>query len=384
VFRFAGTEKNPLNLTQVMLAEEDRDGRKRRAAVHHLPVPAHDRNREGRPMTVKPTLLALAVIPALAATAAPAQETPTLTIYTYDSFAAEWGPGPSLKAGFEARCDCTVSFIAGEDGISILRRVQLEGDTTEADLLIGLDTAIAPEARATGLFVPHGVETDALALPEPWDDAEFLPFDYGYFAYVYNKERTPNPPASFEELIALPDDFKVVIQDPRSSTPGLGQVIWIAAAYGERAPEIWAGLAPHVLTMTRGWSEAYGLFLDGEADMVLSYTTSPAYHAVAEDDDGYAYAEFSEGHLPQIELAGILASSDQQELAREFLSYLVSPEGQAAIPEGNWMYPVIDLGDGLDPAFRAQPEPSRVLRVNEAEIAANSRRWIDEALAALR
>ena len=333
-------------------------------------------------LMVKPMLLALAVLPALALPGA-AQDKPALTVYTYDSFAAEWGPGPALKTGFEAQCGCTLNFVTADDAISTLRRVQLEGATTGADVIVGLDTAVAHEARASGLFVGHGVPAEGLVLPEPWTDPLFLPFDYGYFAYVYNKARTPNPPTSFEELIALPDDFKAVIQDPRASTPGLGHVIWIASAYGERAPEIWAGLAPHILTMTRGWSEAYGLFLDGEADMVLSYTTSPAYHAVSEDDDGYAYAEFSEGHLPQIELAAILGSSDQQDLARQFLGYLVSPEGQAVIPETNWMYPVVAL-DGLDPAFTAQPQPAKVLSVDAAEIAANSRAWIDTALEALR
>ncbi len=29
---------------------------------------------------------------------------PTLTVYTYDSFAAEWGPGPQIKKNFEAQC----------------------------------------------------------------------------------------------------------------------------------------------------------------------------------------------------------------------------------------------------------------------------------------
>lgn len=36
------------------------------------------------------------------------------------------------------------------------------------------------------------------------------------------------------------------------------------------------------VTVTKGWSEAYGLFLKGESDLVLSYTTSPAYHIIAE------------------------------------------------------------------------------------------------------
>jgi len=315
---------------------------------------------------------------------AAAQETPTLTVYTYDSFAAEWGPGPAIEQGFEARCSCNLDFVTADDAIATLRRVQLEGATTEADVIVGLDTAIAGEARATGLFAPHGLELEGLTLDRPWDDADFVPFDHGYFAYVYNTELVPDPPRSFEELIALPDDFKVVIQDPRSSTPGLGHVIWIAEAYGDRAGEIWEGLKPHVLTMTKGWSEAYGLFLDGEAQMVLSYTTSPAYHAVAENDARFAYAPFEEGHLAQVEVAGILSSSDDMDLARDFLAYLVSEEAQAVIPTTNWMYPVVDVGEALPAAFREPGAPAKVIPVDEAAVTAESRDWIDTALDALR
>ncbi len=309
-----------------------------------------------------------------------AQDRPVLDIYTYDSFAAEWGPGPALKAGFEVACGCTVRFVTSEDAISMLRKLQLEGSSSPADLVVGLDTATMGEARATGLFTPHGLSLEGLVLA--WQDTEFTPFDYGYFAYVYDKRRTINPPRSFEDLIARPDSFKIVIEDPRSSTPGLGNVFWIAAAYGDRAPEIWRGLKPHVLTVTRGWSEAYGLFLDGQADMVLSYTTSPAYHALAEQDDNYAYAPFSEGFVAQVEVAGLVAGSDQPELGRAFLAYLTSPEAQRIIPTTNWMYPVIDIGKDLPAAFGVPP--AKVLVVDELAIAANSRAWVDAALAALQ
>lgn len=323
---------------------------------------------------------ALAAVICAVASPALAQDKPVLDVYTYDSFSAEWGPGPALKAGFEKTCGCTVNFTTAEDAISTLRKVQLEGAATKADVVVGLDTATTGEARATGLFAPHGQTLPGLAFP--WSDTDFVPFDYGYFAFVYNKQKTPNPPTSFEELIALPPSFKIVIEDPRSSTPGLGNVFWVAAAYGERAPEIWKGLKPHVLTMTLGWSEAYGLFLDGQADMVLSYTTSPAYHAVAENDDKYAYAPFSEGYVPQVEVAGLLKSADQPELGRLFLAYLVTPEAQKIIPTTNWMYPVIDIGPDLPAAFGTPPE--KVLTVDEATIAANSRAWVDAALAALQ
>lgn len=45
--------------------------------------------------------------------------------------------------------------------------------------------------------------------------------------------------------------------------------------YGDKAPAAWQQLAKKTVTVTKGWSEAYGLFLKGEGDLVLSYTTSP-------------------------------------------------------------------------------------------------------------
>jgi thiamine transport system substrate-binding protein len=328
--------------------------------------------------------LALAVLVAGLSGTAHAQTIPTLTVYTYDGFAAEWGPGPLLKEGFEASCGCTLEWVAADSSIGTLRRVQLEGDTTEADVIVGLDTAIAGEARATGLFADHGLDLSGLDLPEAWGDKQFVPFDYSHFAFMHDTDTMPVPPKSFEELIALPDEVKIVIQDPRSATPGLGLLLWVKAAYGDRAPEIWAGLKPHILTITREWSESYSLFLEGEADMVLSYTTSPAYHIFDEGDRTIKAALFEEGHFPQIEVAGILKSSDQQALASAFLAYLASPEGQAVIPTSNWMFPVVDLGDQLDPSFADLPQPARTLTLPEDEIIANTPAWIDEMLGAVQ
>lgn len=311
-----------------------------------------------------------------------AEDKPTLTIYTYDAFAADYGPGPGLKAGFEKTCGCTLNFVAADSSIGALRKVQLEGTTTAADIVLGLDTSLAGEARATGLFAPHGLTLDKLSLPAAWTDPDFAPVDFGYFAFVYDKTKVKTPPTSFEELIKEPASFKIVLEDPRSDTPGLGLVLWIKAAYGDKAPEIWAGLKPHIATMARSWSDAYGLFLKGEADMALSYTTSPAYHAVAENNPNYGYAEFSEGFYPQIEIAGVLKSSKHQDLAKQFLSWLVTPDAQGIIPTTNWMYPVTVVGDKLPGAF--PPAPAKVLSLDEATITAKKSAWIDEALAAIR
>lgn len=304
---------------------------------------------------------------------------PVLTIYTYDAFAAEWGPAPGIEAAFEENCECDVQFIAADSSIGALRKIQLEGPQTKADILLGLDTNIAEAARETGLFAPHKANTDALSLPTgDWTDDTFLPFDYSYFAFVYNKEKVANPPESFSALINKPDDFKIVIQDPRSSTPGLGLLLWIQSAYGEQANEIWQGLAPKIVTVTKGWSDAYGLFLKDEADMVLSYTTSPAYHQIAEEDMRFASAAFTEGHYLQIEVASIVKSSAQQELAREFLQFMLSDTVQDIIPTTNWVYPATKTKAGLPEGFNTLHQPEKTLLIDGTEVEASRQQWIDQ------
>lgn len=308
----------------------------------------------------KPIILTAATAFALATPAM--AETPVLTVLTYDSFTSEWGPGPAVEAAFEETCGCDLQFVGAGDGAALLARLQLEGPSTEADVVLGLDTNLTAAARETGLFAPHGV-TAELSLPIAWDDADFLPFDWGYFAFVGNKDS--EAPTS---LRALADsDIKIVIQDPRSSTPGLGLLMWVQAAYGDDAPALWTDLADNIVTVTPGWSEAYGLFLEGEADAVLSYTTSPAYHLIAEEDDSKIAWPFDEGHYMQVEVAGKVAGTDQPELADKFMAFMVSDAFQSIIPTTNWMYPAVTPADGLPKGFDTLITPAKSLIFSSEE-----------------
>lgn len=308
---------------------------------------------------------------------------PTLTIYTYDSFAADWGPGPAVEEAFEAQCGCDLQWVAVADGVALLNRLRLEGAGTDADIVLGLDTNLVAEARDTGLFAPHGADLAELQLPVDWSDDTFVPFDYGYFAVMYDSEAVSEPPASLKELVEGDPAQKIVIQDPRTSTPGLGLLLWMKSVYGDEAPEAWAKLRERVLTVSPGWSESYGLFTSGEVPMVLSYTTSEAYHQIAEDSDRYKAAAFEEGHYLQVEIAGVVEGTDQPDLARQFMAFMTGPEFQDTIPTGNWMMPVAATSEQLPDAFSTLVEPSNVLLFTPEEVAENRRAWIDEWLAAM-
>ena len=315
---------------------------------------------------------------------APAQAADkTLTVYTYESFISEWGPGPKVKEAFEKTCDCTVNFVGVADGVALLSRLKLEGAASKADIVLGLDTNLVQEAKDTGLFTPHGIDTSAVNVPGGFTDDVFVPYDYGHFAVIYDTQTIKTPPASLKELVEGDASQKIVIQDPRTSTPGLGLLLWVKSVYGDKAPEAWAKLKNRVLTVTPGWSESYGMFTKGEAPMVLSYTTSPAYHMIAEKTDRYQAASFAEGHYIQIEVAGLLKNAPDAQLAKDFLAFMLTPGFQDAIPENNWMMPVAKTSAPLPDAFNKLVQPQKTFLMSPEEVAKNRKAWIDEWLAAM-
>lgn len=305
---------------------------------------------------------------------------PTLTVYTYDSFTSDWGPGPKVKMAFEETCECKLSLVGLEDGVSLLNRLKLEGKNTKADVLLGIDTNLTADARASGLFSEHQLSVTNSSLPNAWNDDTFLPYDYGYFAFVYNMELLKNPPNSLKELVEDANGPTILIQDPRTSTPGLGFMLWVKKVYGDKSDEAWEKLSKRIVTVSKGWSEAYGLFLKGEADMVLSYTTSPAYHIIAEEDKRFAAAEFSEGHYQQIEVAGLVAASQQHDLGKKFLAFMQGEKFQNIIPTTNWMYPAALDRASLPEGFKGLVEPSITLLFSDSDIANNRKKWVGEWL----
>ncbi|MCQ1854745.1 thiamine ABC transporter substrate binding subunit [Neorhizobium galegae] len=327
------------------------------------------------------TILSIFAAAAACSLSAPAEaQQKTLTIYTYESFISDWGPGPKVKEAFEKTCACKLNFVGVADGVALLTRLKLEGKGTDADIALGVDTNLISEAKATGLFEPHGLDVSAAKVPGNYSDDTFIPYDYGHFAVVYDSQAIKNPPKSLKELVEGDPAQKIAIEDPRTSTPGLGLLLWVKSVYGDKAPEAWAKLRKRVLTVTPGWSEAYGLFTKGEVPMVFSYTTSPAYHVVEEKTDRYQAASFSEGHYIQIEVAGLLKGAKEKDLAKQFLKFMVSPAFQDVIPTTNWMMPAAKTSQPLPDAFNKLVQPTKTFLMGSNEVAKNRQAWIDEWL----
>ena len=303
------------------------------------------------------TLLIVIILP----TSVMAKE--QLNILTYDSFISEWGPGPSIEKSFEEICNCEINWSTADSSGALLSRVKLTNNKEGFDILLGIDDSLMFEAKDTKLFSNHSLSKDSLnSLNIDWSDEIFVPFDYGYFSFIYNSSKLTNPPKSFDEL-ATRDDIRIIIMDPRTSTPGLGLAKWIYQLKGDESKNFWTSLQDQIVITSKSWSDGYGLFLEGECDVVLSYSTSPAYHAIAESDENYKAILFEEGHAEQIEVLGVLKNAPNKKLAEQFVKFAITKGFQDHIPYGNWMYPIIDGVEGNSDFYKYAPVPNSLDRV---------------------
>ncbi len=302
-----------------------------------------------------------------------------LTVYTYDSFVSEWGPGPLIEKAFEEKYSVDLELIAVDSAATLLNKVILEGSNTKADIILGLDMNLFNSAENSELFTAHNMKNinEKLNLPIEWNSEIFVPYNYGYFAFVYNNKKLKNPPKSMYELLNI-TDARIVIQDPRTSTPGLGLLTWMKILYGENAQENWSKLNKKIISVTKGWTDAYyNFFMAGEADIVLSYSTSPAAHVMFEENYDISASIFKEGNYLSVEFAGILKSSKNKKVANIFLDFMLSDEFQKVIPSTNIMYPVTNIK--LPDAFNELEIP-KALQLNPKEINDYKDEWINEWL----
>jgi thiamine transport system substrate-binding protein len=305
------------------------------------------------------------------------EEAESLVIYAYDSFVSEWGPGPRIIPKFEEKYGIAVTIESVGDAGQVLNRGILEKDDPQADILVGIDNNMLAKAVGAGVLQAYR-SPNLSSIPKELQfdpTSHVTPFDYGYFAIVYDSRQLTDPPESLAQLAEPRFRDKIIVEDPRTSSPGLGFLLWTIAVYDERYLDYWRKLMPNLLTITEGWDTAYGMFTSGEAPMVLSYTTSPAYHVEYEGSQRYKALLFQEGNYLQIEGMGIVKGAPHLRWAKRFIDFLLTEEFQTEIPLTNWMYPVIP-DTPLPDSFAFAPKPEKSLSLDYQTIDARLAEWI--------
>ncbi len=286
----------------------------------------------------------------------------TVTVYAYDSFTADWGPAPELARLFAEKTGMTVEFVSCGDAAQVLSRAVMERKSPGADVLVGIDNNLLPAARSAGVltaYKPAGSDAvdSSLLLSGDW---LLTPYDWGYFAFIFDTASSVRRPENLEDLCSPEYKGKIILMDPRTSTPGIGFLAWTMGAYGDRWTDYWSRLKDNVLTLAPGWDTGYGLFTSGEAPLVISYTTSPAYHLEYEQTERYQALVFPEGHAMQIEGLGLVKGAANPEGGKAFIDFMLTDEAQAVLPLTQWMYPV-SASVELPASYRLAPRAEKTV-----------------------
>lgn len=311
-----------------------------------------------------------------------------LVIMSYDSFVSEWGLGTQIKNAFTEQYGYDIEFVTYGDAIQTFNTLR-HWDTTSSDypdMMIGIDNNMAYTVLSSNIFKPNDLPNDlseeALeSIPRNLfldDKNTLVPFDYGYISIVYNSNTIQNPPTSLEDLTDSRFKDSLILIDPRSSSPGLAFFLWTVDAYGDRFLEYWERLKPSILSIPNDWTVAYGIFTTGEAPLVLSYTTSPAYHIEYEGKTNIQSTVFDEGNYLQIEYAGITKAAPNPQAARAFLAFMLSEKFQNNIALTNIMYPA-KKDTPLPQSFATIATPKKSLVISPNEIPNDA--WLSSKIA---
>ncbi len=293
-------------------------------------------------------------------------------VYTYDSFAGEWGPGPELQKRFEEKTGLKLTLVNCGDAVQALSRAILEKKEPKADVIVGIDNNTATRARKENILTPYkSVNADSIdnSLKDALGgDSLLTAYDYSHFAIIYDTASSVPAPKSLDDLTKKVYEKKLILMDPRTSTPGLGFVAWTVAIYGDNYIDYWKALKPSILTMAAGWTAGYGLFTNGEAPLVISYTTSPAYHYEEDKSTRFKTLVFEQGHSEQVEAAGLLQNAPNAEGGKAFIDFLISEEGQNTLPLTQWMYPANKNVKVPESYTVAAPIPSKTVSASTEDI----------------
>lgn len=298
----------------------------------------------------------------------------TLTVYTYESMG--WIED-SVIPTFENMYGTDVKIIKLGDGGNVLSRMKLEKRNPKADVVLGLDQSLTVDAIKSDLLIPYKpVNSQKIEKKDIVFESDYsvTPYDYGAIAIIYDPEKLNSTPKTFEDLTKMKKSL--IIQDPRSSSTGQAFLLWTIAAYGDKWKEFWKELKPAILTVTSGWTDSFSKFEAGEAPMMVSYATDGAYSYEYYESTKYKALIPEEGAYVQIEGAGIVKGTKNEELAKRFIEFLLMDDFQKEVPLNQWMFPVTNVK--LPNSYNYALKPDKILTIEPEKMADNLDKWLNE------
>ena len=314
-------------------------------------------------------------------------EESTLTVGTYSAFldAPSISPGEWLKEEFESTVDATLKWDAPENEVNHYIERQLAGEGSGADMYVGLNVdqlVRVDDELDDALFAAAGdvAGRDQVKPGLSFDpDGRAIPYDTGYICPVYDGTAI-EAPETFDGLLDEEYRGDLITQDPAASATGRAFLLHTVHQYGaDGYLDYWADLQDNDVRVLGSWSDAYGAWSEGEAPMVVSYSTDQVFAAQEDanleehqirflDDEGYANPEGM----------ALFSDANEPDLAREFMGFVLQPEIQGEIAERNVQFPATDnaeLSPDYDELAHEPPEP---VTFTYEELQGSISEWIED------
>jgi thiamine transport system substrate-binding protein len=291
-----------------------------------------------------------------------------LVIYTYESLLAD--PFYDFVGNFSVYSGISknqISVNRFDDANEIVSRLLVEQADPQADVVIGIDNAlihfIEDKSSVLQQYSPSNISHIDQNLIRNLDPEKYLiPYDYGLISFYYQNQviNTSTHPIlenlTLDKLLQSDLLEKLIVENPQFSSTGLGFLLWTISVYGD--PSIgfegllgldwrnWWKTVNNSITITDSWGAAFEVFFDPEENkpIMVSYGTSPSYSYCLFDNYNSTSALLSyeanqrNGWL-QIEGIGLVKKAPNEENAKKFIDWFISPQLQSNIPTHQWMYP---------------------------------------------
>jgi thiamine transport system substrate-binding protein len=216
-----------------------------------------------------------------------------------------------------------------------------------------------------------------------------LPVDYGDICLNYDvawfAENDQPPPDDLADLADPAYADLTVVQNPATSTPGLGFLLATIETFGEDGYlDYWRQLMDNGALVVDGWEQAYYSHFtaasEGDRPIVVSYASSPVAEVYfAEEPPAASPTAAVVGDAAcfrQIEFIGILRGTQVEEEARQLVDFMLDRRFQEDIPLKMFVYPANENAQLPDVFVQHSQVSAAPAQMAPERIAANREEWI--------
>lgn len=284
--------------------------------------------------------------------------TATLTVYS---------AGPQslidvLAKDFQEETGHRVNVFQSSTG-QVMARLQSEQRNPLADVVITASWGSAQSLKEAGLLAPY-TAPDPEQIPDFLQDSHYVAQGVAALAMVWNSQSGTPKPADWSDLTDDAYRDKVTMPDPSQSGTAFELLIGLITSMGEDdAWGLFGDLAEQGLLVPGPNARALNPVLQGAKAVVFGAVD---YIALTQQNQGESIEVIfpKSGTIVAPRPVMVMKSSQQQELAAQFVDYMLSPEGQKRVAE-HFLIPAREGIESRRPGLESLPQLSVDEDLNE-------------------